>query len=142
MMTPVTRRPRQWAFAIFLLFLVGYNVFRVALFAMTQNGSVKPDHPLDPTTNAIVVYSELAIGVVGLIAVPGLIWPRPWGFWLTAEVSVYAILFDAVSAVMVQPSAAGGIVPPAIILVALLLAFRGRFFPQRPRLAEPAGAQG
>ncbi len=142
MTTPVNQRPRPWAFAIFLLFLVGYNVFRVALFAMTQNGSVKPDHPLDSTTNAVIVYSEFAIGIVGLVALPGLIWPKLWGFWVTAAVSVYAIIFDAVSAVVVQPSAAGGVVPPAIILILLFVAFRDRFFPQRPRLAEPAGVQG
>ncbi len=125
------RKPIGWAFALFLFFVVAYNVFRVALFAMTQNGSVKPDHPLDAVTNAMVVYSELAIGVVGLIAVPGLLRYRPWGFWATVAVSVYAVVFDAAAAVTVQLSAAGGVVPPVAILVALL-AFRGRFFPEKP----------
>src|SRR5574340_635528 len=120
MATPKIRKTRQWPFALFLVFLLGYTVFRVALFAMTQNGSVKPDHPLDALVNGVVVSSELAIGLIGLVAVPGLLWRKRWGFWLTAVVSVYAIVFDAASAVAVQPSAAGGMVPPAVILSLLM----------------------
>ncbi len=118
---------RRWPFAIFGLFVLAYNLFRVALFAMTQTGAVKPDHPLDALTNAIVVYSELAIGVVGLAALPGLLWAKPWGYWATVGINVYAIVFDAASAVAVQLSAAGGVVPPVIIVAALALAFRRRF---------------
>ncbi len=126
MSLPATPRPRRLLFALFLLFLVAYNLFRILLFVMTQNGSVKPDRPLDPMVNSIVVYSELVIGVVGLVAVPGIVWSKPWGFWVTVAVSAYAIVFDAVSAVVVQPSAAGGVVPPLVVLWFLLL-FRSRF---------------
>ena len=124
-------KPRVWPFALFLLFVLAYNVFRVALFGMTQTGAVTPDRPLDAVTNALVVYSELVIGLVGLAAVPGLVGSRHWGFWATAAVNAYAIVFDAASAVGVQLSAAGGIVPPVAILL-LLLAFRSRFFPAPP----------
>ena len=127
-MPPSAKKPRVWPFALFLLFVLAYNVFRVALFAMTQTGAIKPDHPLDATTDVIVVYSELAIGLGGLAAVPGLVWSKAWGFWATVAVNAYAIVFDAVSAVVVQPSAAGGIVPPVIILLGLLL-FRRRLMP-------------
>ncbi len=130
-------RGRRTLFAAFLLFLVAYNVFRIALFFMTQSGAVKPDHPLDPTVNAIVVYSELAIGLVGLLAVPGLLWSKPWGFWLTVAVSLYAILFDAVSAVVVQPSAAGGVMPPVVVLLFLLL-LRARLIPAREPMSGPS----
>lgn len=140
MAAPAARRARRWALALFLLFVLGYDVFRVALFAMTQNGSVKPDHPLDPLTNSIVVYSELAIGLVGLFAFPGLVWPRRWGFWATAAVSAYAIIFDAVSAVVVQPSAAGGVIPPVLILL-LLVALRHRYLPAKPSAAMPSATQ-
>lgn len=137
--TPVGK-PRNGPFALFLLFVLAYNVFRVALFAMTQTGAVKPDHPLDALTNGLIVYSELAIGLVGLAAVPGLLWSRAWGFWSTVGVSAYAIVFDAVAAAAVQLSAAGGVVPPLVILLGLVL-FRRRFFvaPQgsiAPRLAR------
>ncbi len=121
-------RARRWPFALFVLFLLAYNAFRIALFAMTQTGAVKPDHPLDPIENAVVVYSELAIGVVGLVAVPGLVWRKGWGFWVTVVVNLYAIVFDAASAVGVQPSASGGVIPPVIILV-LLVALRHRLLP-------------
>ncbi len=126
---------RVLPFALFLLSVLAYNVFRVALFGMTQTGAVKPDHPLDGLTNAVVVYSELAIGLVGLVAIPGLVGSKRWGFWTTVAVSAYAIVFDAVSAVAVQPSAAGGVVPPVIILLLLVLPFRARFFPSNERLA-------
>ncbi len=121
-------KTRRWPFALFLLFVLAYNVFRVALFGMTQTGAVKPDHPLDSLTNSIIVYSELAIGLVGLAAVPGLVYSKAWGFWTTAAVNVYAIVFDAASAVVVQPSAAGGVIPPVVILLGLLV-FRRRFLP-------------
>ncbi len=121
------RKPRVWPFALFLLFVLAYNVFRVALFAMTQTGAVKADRPLDALTNGIIVYSELAIGGVGLAAAPGLVWSKPWGFWATVGVSAYAVAFDAVSAAVVQLSAAGGVIPPVLILLGLVL-FRHRFF--------------
>ncbi len=137
MAIPASKKPRVWRFALFLLFVLAYNVFRVALFAMTQRGAVKPDHPLDATTNAIVVYGELAIGLVGLAAIPGLLRSKRWGFWVTVAVNAYAIAFDAVSAVGVQPSAAGGVVPPGVILLVLFL-FRHRFFPVTSGTKAPA----
>ena len=140
MATPASPKTRRWPFALFLAFLLGYNLFRVALFAMTQNGAVKPDHPLDPWVNAIVVYSELAIGVVGLVAVPGLTWSKSWGFWTTLAVSAYAIVFDAISAFAVQPSAAGGVIPPVAILLVLFV-LRRRFFPAQPLPATPSVAR-
>lgn len=127
MSAPVVRKTRRWPLALFLLFVLAYNLFRVALFAMTQTEAIRPDRPLDPTVNSVVVFSELAIGLAGLLAIPGLVWPRSWGFWLTAAINVYAIAFDVVAAVAVQASAAGGVVPPVIILVLLLVPFRGRF---------------
>ncbi len=136
MAAPSARRPRGWPFALFLVFILGYNLFRVALFAMTQTGAVTPDHPLDALTNGIIVYSELGIGIAGLIAIPGLVGAKVWGFWLTLAVNTYAIVFDAAAAVAVQLSAAGGVVPP-VFIVAVLLVFRPRFFTaQTPALVH------
>ena len=121
------RPTRRWPFALFLVIVLAYTLFRVGLFVMTQTGAVKPDHPLDPLVNGLVVYSELAIGLLGLAAFPGLLRSWPWSFWLTVAVNAYAIVFDAVSAVGVQVSAAGGTIPPVVILRVLAL-FRKRFF--------------
>ncbi len=140
MAASVPRAPRRWPFAVFLLFVLAYNLFRVALYAMTQTGAVKPDHPLDSLVNAAVVYSELAIGVVGLLAIPGLARSRPWGFWLTVGVNVYAIVFDTASAVGVQLSAAGGVIPPVIVLL-VLVALRHRFFRTRAETAAAPAAR-
>lgn len=138
MAAPIARKPRAWAFTLFILFVVAYNLFRVALFAMTQTGAVKPDRPLDSLTNGVIVYSELAIGLIGLVAVPGLLGSKAWGFWGSIAVNAYAIVFDAVAAVAVQASAAGGVIPPLLILLGLI-AFRHRFlkFPVR----REAGAE-
>ena len=130
-------RARLWPFALFLGFAVAYDAFRIALFVMTQTGAVTTDRPLDPTAKAIVAWSELAIGLVGVAAIPGLAWSRPWGFWATAAVNAYALVFDAACAVGVQLSAAGGMVPPAILLL-LLPVFRSRFFPPT-RAVAPCG---
>ncbi len=133
---PTTPKPRRALFAFLLLFLIAYNVFRVALFFLTQSGAVKPDHPLDPAVDAVIGYSELAIGVVGLAGLPGIVCSRAWGFWVTVAASAYAVVFAGVSAVVVQPSAAGGVIPPVVVLL-LLLALRLRFFPAG---AESGGA--
>ncbi len=140
MATPSSRKSRGWPFALFLVFILGYNLFRVALFAMTQTGAVTLDHPLDAVANGIIVYSELAIGIAGIIAIPGLVGSKVWGFWLTLGVNMYAVVFDAAAAVAVQLSAAGGVVPPVMILVVLLV-FRPRFFPARTPGPVPAGAK-
>lgn len=126
MPAPPKAQKRRWPVLLFLLFVLAYNLFRVALFAMTRTGAVTPDHPLDPTVDAVVAYSELVIGIVGLAALPGLAGSRSWGFWATVVVNAYAVGFDALSAVVVQLSAAGGVVPPVIILL-LLFVFRRRF---------------
>lgn len=140
MAPPTSRTARRWPFAIFLLSLFAYNVFRVALFVMTQNGSVKPDPPLDSLVNAAIVYSELAIGLIGLLALPGLVASKSWGFWVTFAINGYAIAFDAVSAVVVQASAAGGVIPPVAILLALV-ALRRRFYPEATGLTRAPNIQ-
>ncbi len=140
MAVPTSRKPRAWPFALFLIFVLGYNLFRVALFALTQTGAVTPERPLDPLANSIVVYSELAIGLAGLIAMPGLLWSKAWGFWLTVAVNSYAIVFDGVAAVVVQLSAAGGVIPPLVILLGIFL-FRSRFLPVKGPATVPAPAE-
>lgn len=132
MARPRGGRTRRWPYALFLLFLVGYNLFRIGLFVMAQNGTIQPEHALSPLVNAVLVYSEFAIGAVGLLAIPGLLGPRRWGATVTVGVSLYAIAFDAWAAFAVQMSAVGGVIPPAAILL-LLLIYRRSFFPGEPR---------
>lgn len=140
MATPTSRTARRWPFALFVIFLLAYNLFRAGLFAMTQNGTVKPEHPLDPLVNSVVGYSELTIGLVGLVAIPALVRSLRWGFWMTVAINAYAIVFDAMSAVVVQLSAVGGVIPPVVILLGLLL-FRHRFFPAGSETGVPAAAR-
>ncbi len=53
--------------------------------------------PLFPTQGipAFVVYSGVALGVIGLVAAAGLWMLRKWGIWLTIIVSVLNILSAA-----------------------------------------------
>ncbi len=140
MTPPAVRKTRRWPFALLLVFCLGYNLFRIALFVATLNGFVQTDQPLSPTLNAVVVYSELGIGLVGLVAIPGLLRSKPWGFWVTVAASAYATVFDAAAAIVVQLSAAGGVVPPVAILL-LLVVFRPRFFPATPQPAALSGVR-
>lgn len=59
------------------------------------------------------------LGILGFIAVVGLLMMRRWGFWATVFVSVSTILFDTWG-VTIQFSAAMGFVVPVISLLILL----------------------
>ncbi|MBS7633725.1 hypothetical protein KEJ15_08985 [Candidatus Bathyarchaeota archaeon] len=59
------------------------------------------------------------LGILGFIAVVGLLMMRGWGFWATVFVSVLTILFD-IWGVTIQFTAAMGFVVPVISLLILL----------------------
>ncbi|MGB9713983.1 MAG: hypothetical protein ACPLZC_03270 [Candidatus Bathyarchaeales archaeon] len=59
------------------------------------------------------------LGILGFIAVVGLLMMRRWGFWTTVFVSVLTVLFDTWG-VTIQFSAAMGFVVPVISLLILL----------------------
>jgi len=119
-------RWRLLPLVLLLIFAIGYNLFRVGLFAMSINGSLHSDKPLSPAVNSFVVYSELVIGLVGLLAVSGLLLSRSWGFWSTIVIGAYAIVFDGWSFVAVKGSALAGVIPPLVIFGGLV-AYRRRF---------------
>ncbi|MBS7654053.1 MAG: hypothetical protein QXR06_04970 [Candidatus Bathyarchaeia archaeon] len=60
------------------------------------------------------------LGILGFIAVVGLLMMRRWGFWATVFVSVLTILFD-IWGVTIQFTAAMGFVVPVISLLILLV---------------------
>jgi len=72
----------------------------------------------------VVSVSFLAIGLVGLLMLPGLYLMKSWGFWGTIAVSVYTIVFDLWAYLEVQSSAIAGIIPAGITLGYLLFARR------------------
>ncbi|MGQ9596839.1 MAG: hypothetical protein ACUVQY_02690 [Thermoproteota archaeon] len=67
------------------------------------------------------------LGILGFIAVVGLLLMRKWGFWATVFVSVLTILFD-IWGVTIQFTAAMGFVIPAVSLLIL--------FAKKPQLQE------
>ena len=74
---------------------------------------------------AYVVYSDVALGLAGLVAVAGLWTLRQWGFWLAVVVLVLNILTSApgiftAPTVSLQVSTASSVAVYALILVLLL----------------------
>lgn len=109
---------------LLVLFAALYYVVRVAIFYLSTTGSMEFEEEQSELVEAVVAYSFLAIGVVGLVLLPGVYLLRPWGFWGTVAVSAYTILFDVWALVAVQSSAGAGILPAAVIMGYLLLTRR------------------
>lgn len=78
--------------------------------------------PLLPTEGipAFVVYSCVALGVVGLVAAAGLWMLRKWSIWLTIIVSAFNIL-AAVPGVAVAPNGALQAAATATVVVFALI---------------------
>ena len=105
---------------LFILFAVIYYAARVAIFYAGFTGSMEFEEEQSGLVENIVIYSFLAIGVVGLLLLPGVYLLMSWGFWGTIAVSAYTIVFDLAALLVIQPSAGAGIVPAAVIMVYLL----------------------
>lgn len=113
---------RKTAFlTLVMLFAAVYYVARVAIFYLGVTGSMEFEEEQSAIVEAIVIYSFLAIGVAGLLTLPGVYLRRPWGFWGTMVVSAYTVVFDLWAFVAVQPSAGAGVIPAAVIAVSLVL---------------------
>jgi hypothetical protein len=75
---------------------------------------------------AVVIYSGIVLGVVGLVAAVGLWMLKKWGSWLTIVVSVLNIL-SAAPGIAFAPNAplgvaaAVGVLVPALIVVLVVL---------------------
>ncbi|MEW5747605.1 MAG: hypothetical protein AB1793_02285 [Candidatus Thermoplasmatota archaeon] len=104
-----------------VLFAALYYAVRVAIFYMSTTGDMQFEEEQSALVEAFVSYSFLAIGVAGLALLPGVYLLRPWGFWGTVAVGAYTVAFDAWALAAVQPSAAAGMVPAAVITAFLLL---------------------
>ena len=72
--------------------------------------------PLVVEQNLTVMF--LALGLLGFIAVPGLVMQKDWGFQMTLAVSLATIGFD-VWALTLQFTAALGFIVPAVMLIYL-----------------------
>lgn len=108
-----TRRPPSVTIAAVLLAL--FSVLNLAF-------------PLFPTEGipAFVVYSGVALGVIGLFAAAGLWSLRKWGLWLTIVVSVLNTLAAAPGVTAapngtLQAAAAATVVVFALIIVLVVL---------------------
>lgn len=104
-----------------VVFAAIYYVARVGIFYVGTSGEMQFEEEQYQLVESVVTFSFLAIGVIGLITLPGVHLLKPWGFWGTIVVSVYTIVFDIWAYAFVQSSAAAGIIPAAVLLVYMLL---------------------
>lgn len=109
---------------IVALFAAAYYAGRLAIFYAGVTGSMEFEEEQSDLVFNLVTYSFLAIGVVGLLALPGVYTMKPWGFWGTMGVCAYTVAFDLWALVLVQPSAAAGIIPAAVIAGYLVITRR------------------
>jgi len=100
---------------IAVLFAAAYYAGRLAIFYAGVTGSMEFEEEQSDLVFDFVTYSFLVIGVVGLLALPGVYMTKPWGFWATMGVCAYTVAFDLWALALVQPSAAAGIIPAAVI---------------------------
>ena len=115
---------------IVVLFAVVYYAARIGIFYAGTTGDIEFEEEQSATVEAFVNYSFLVIGVVGLLTLPGLYLGKPWGQWGTLAVSVYTIVFDVWAFLMVQSSAAAGVIPAGILTAYVLLRMKGYLDPR------------
>jgi hypothetical protein len=109
---------------IVVLLAAAYYMGRLAIFYAGVTGSIEFEEEQSDLVFDFVTYSFLAIGVVGLMALPGVYMTKPWGFWATRGVCAYTVAFDLWALALVQPSAAAGIIPAAVIAGYLVITRR------------------
>lgn len=107
-----------------LLFAAVYYAARVAIFYAGVSGDMSFEEEQSALVEDFVLYSFLAIGVLGLLLLPGLYLQRAWGLWGTLAVSAYTVVFDLWAYIEVQASAGAGVIPAAVIAGYLVLTRR------------------
>ena len=110
---------------VLLLLVVGfaalYYIGRLGIFFVATTGDMVFEEEQSELVENVVSISFLAIGVLGLLTLPGVYLKKLWGFWGTIAVSAYTIAFDIWAFAMVQSSAVAGVIPAGIIVGYLLL---------------------
>ena len=112
---------KRMLLVLVVLFAALYYVVRLAIFYATVSGNMEFEKEQPAFVEDFVSYSFFAIGLIGLLMLSGVYLLKPWGFWGTVAVSAYSIAFDFWAFLMVQTSAAMGIIPAAAILGYLLM---------------------
>ena len=121
---------KKAALVLVVLFATVYYAARIGIFYAGATGDIEFEEEQSATVEAFVNYSFLAIGVAGLLTLPGLYFGRPWGQWGTLAVSMYTIAFDVWALLLVQSSAAAGVIPAGILTVYVLLRMKGYLDPE------------
>ncbi|HSV41789.1 MAG TPA: hypothetical protein VLH13_00080 [Methanomassiliicoccales archaeon] len=113
--------------------------FAIPIMSVTGNGpgfETEQDFWVEP----FVLLVFVIIGTVGLYTTYGLWKQEMWGYSGTFYLSLATIAFDVWAWMAIQPSAAMGIVPPAVIIV-FLLVVRNEFAPGVKLLENARGVR-
>src|SRR5579871_3249108 len=130
---PVTRTAplnTRRMFLVVALFVIESFLRLTFFYVGTYGGSqlITPP-PSAYVMNFINVFS-LALGLAGLLAIPGLVFYRKWGYWGLITVSLLTIVFDLWAFSKVAQTAIAGLIVPVIVLAYFLPKYR-RFLDQK-----------
>lgn len=101
---------------LIILFAALYYVVRIIIFSASVAGSMGFEEEQSELVHNFVRASFLAIGVLGLLTLPGVYKRQPLAYWGTLAISAYTIVFDIWSFFAIQPSAIAGVVPAAVLI--------------------------
>jgi hypothetical protein len=121
--------PKRAVLVLVVIFAVIYYAARIGIFYAGTTGAMEFEEEQSAAVEGFVSYSFLAIGVAGLLTLPGLYLGKPWGIFGTLAVSVYTIAFDGWAFLWVQSSAAAGIAPACVLIACALLRKKGALAP-------------
>jgi hypothetical protein len=87
-----------------------------------------------PPASAMNVVNavNLILGLLGLVIISGLLLTMRWGHWGTVTVSVFAIMFDGVTAASVTLAAFAALILPVVFLM-VPIPRRGNCFSLHPK---------
>lgn len=103
------------------------SVFRLYFFYLGVTGAELFDVEVATSTQQMINYTFLLIGIGGIITAFGLWQLKSWGYYGTILLSIGIIIFDAWG-LTIQKTAALGLILPVIFLILL--------FRDRPQLIE------
>jgi lysylphosphatidylglycerol synthetase-like protein (DUF2156 family) len=76
-----------------------------------------------PPPNLVMQFINqfsLALGLAGLLVIPGLLSSKTWGYWSTLTLGILTIVFDMWAFLTTAQTAAAGIFIPAILILYLV----------------------
>jgi hypothetical protein len=108
-------------FVSIALFVAIESILRLIFFYL---GTFSGYQLITPSPPAFVMGFingfSLALGIVGLLVIPGLMFYRAWGYWGTLMLCIVTIGFDGWAVATVTWTASAGLLIPIVALIYLI----------------------